>query len=279
MYRSIVAAYSGLSDPSALRRELEAAGVPAHQIHISTDREARAEATTTATTESREPRGFLDWLFGVPENDMTYYRESLDAGHTIVKVHVAAAQAETVSQVLDRYEPIDVHSEREREVAATGAQRTTGPGVAASTAAVGTAPRAGTTSTREAIPVVEEDIKVGKREVDRGGVRVRSYVVEQPFEELVRLRDETIRVERRPASGTAPAGADAFKERSFEVRERDEEPVVQKTARVREEVVVSKEEGERTERVRDKTRRTQVDVEKEPETAGTGPGDTRPRRR
>jgi stress response protein YsnF len=108
---------------------------------------------------------------------------------------------------------------------------------------------------------------------------VRSYVVEQPFEELVRLRDETVRVERRPASGMAPVGEDAFKERSFEVRERDEEAVVEKTARVKEEVVVSKDVGERTEKVRDKTRRTQVDVEKEPETVGSGPGNTaRPRR-
>ncbi|HEX2116376.1 MAG TPA: DUF2382 domain-containing protein [Alphaproteobacteria bacterium] len=112
------------------------------------------------------------------------------------------------------------------------------------------------------------------RSVERGGVRVRSYVVEQPFEELVRLRDETIRVERRPVSDTAPVGADAFKERSFEMRERDEEAVVQKSARVKEEVVVSKDVGERTEQVRDKVRRTQVNVEKEPETAGAAPAGT-----
>jgi uncharacterized protein (TIGR02271 family) len=267
MYRSIVAVYSNLSDALALRREIEQAGVPSSQIHISTE---QGTTGTTATAGTREPRGFLDWLFGIPESEMTYYHESLDAGRTIVKAHVPAAQAERVSQILDRYGPIDVHAEREQ-------MGTAGPVASGATRKTATTARAGSEATRESIPVVEEDIKVGKRSVERGGVRVRSYVVEQPFEELVRLRDETVRVERRPASGAAPVGPDAFKERSFEMRERDEEAVVQKSARVKEEVVVSKDVGERTEQVRDKVRRTQVDVEKEADLEHAGEG--RPRRR
>jgi uncharacterized protein (TIGR02271 family) len=282
MYRSIVAVYDRFSDGLALRRELEDAGIPANQIHMSTEDAPRADATTA--TEAREPRGFLDWLFGVPESEMTIYRDNLKAGRTIVKVHVADEQGDKVSQILDRHDPIDVHSDSEGETATTGVRTPSNPGVAGGTAAIGataragTAERAGSANTREAIPVVEEDVKVGKREVDRGGVRVRSYVVEQPFEELVRLRDETVRVERRPVSGAAPVDADAFKERSFEMRERDEEAVVQKSARVKEEVVVSKDVGERTEHVRDKTRRTQVDVEKESETVGTAGPTSRDRR-
>ena len=110
-------------------------------------------------------------------------------------------------------------------------------------------------------------MSVGKREVERGGVRVRSYVVETPVEESVRLRDETINVERRrvdrPASDIT---ADAFRERTIELTETDEEAVVAKTARVTEEVVISKDVTERTERVSDTVRRTEVDVEN---TAGT----------
>ena len=48
--------------------------------------------------------------------------------------------------------------------------------------------------------------------------------------------------------------------------ETDEEAVVAKTARVTEEVVISKDVTERTERVSDTVRRTEVDVEN---TAGT----------
>ncbi len=114
----------------------------------------------------------------------------------------------------------------------------------------------------EAIPVVEEDIRVGKRVVSRGGVRVRSYVLERPVEQDVTLRDERVQVERRPVdrpAGTVPA--EAFRERSIEVSATGEEAVVQKEARVVEEVVVRKEAEERTETVRDTVRKTEVEVE------------------
>src|SRR5437764_3366736 len=51
-----------------------------------------------------------------------------------------------------------------------------------------------------AIPVVEEQLKVGKREVQRGGVRVFSRVVETPVNESVNLREEHVNVERRPVN-------------------------------------------------------------------------------
>jgi hypothetical protein len=106
MYRSIVAVYSSLDDAPELRRELEDSGVPPSQVHISTE-----EQPVPATgLSAHEPRGFTDWLFGVPENDLSFFRESLEAGRSIVKVHVAADLAEKVSQVLDRYGPITVES-------------------------------------------------------------------------------------------------------------------------------------------------------------------------
>ncbi len=114
----------------------------------------------------------------------------------------------------------------------------------------------------EAIPIVEEDIRIGKRVVGRGGVRVRSYVLERPVEQDVTLRDERVEVERRPVdrpAGTVPA--DAFRERSIEVTATGEEAVVQKDARVVEEVVVRKDAQERTETVRDTVRKTEVEVE------------------
>ena len=50
----------------------------------------------------------------------------------------------------------------------------------------------------ETIPVVEERLRVGKRDVGLGRVRVRSYVVEEPVSADVRLREERVEVERRP---------------------------------------------------------------------------------
>jgi stress response protein YsnF len=86
-------------------------------------------------------------------------------------------------------------------------------------------------------------------------------VVERPVEENITLRDERVKVERRqPNDTTAAPLAGAFEERVVEVRETAEEPVVAKTARVVEEVVVGKEATERTETVKDTVRREEVEV-------------------
>jgi len=112
------------------------------------------------------------------------------------------------------------------------------------------------------VPIVEEELRVGKREVDRGGVRVDVDVEEVPVEEQVRLREETVRVERRAVDRpVSDADAATFQEGTFEVRETDEEAIVDKQARVVEEVVIDKDVEERTETIRDTVRRTDVDVE------------------
>ena len=113
-----------------------------------------------------------------------------------------------------------------------------------------------------AIPVVQEELKVGKREVQRGGVRVFSRVVETPVNESVNLREEHVSVERRPVDQPiSTADSTAFKEQSIELRERAEEAVVQKSARVVEEVVVGKEATQRQQNISDTVRHTEVQVE------------------
>ncbi|WP_019139917.1 YsnF/AvaK domain-containing protein [Noviherbaspirillum massiliense] len=112
------------------------------------------------------------------------------------------------------------------------------------------------------IPVVEEELRVGKREVQRGGVRVFQRVSERPVNESVTLREEHVNVERHPVDKPATeADLAAFKEGQVEMREMAEEPVVSKTARVVEEVQVGKEVTQRTEDVKDTVRRTDVEVE------------------
>jgi len=129
-----------------------------------------------------------------------------------------------------------------------------------------------------AIPVVEEELRVGTREVETGGVRVETRVEETPVQEQVTLRDEQVRVERRAVDQPVDATtiADAFREGTFEVRERDEEAVVDKQARVVEEVVINKDVDQRTETIQDTVRRTDVDVQDlsgQTRTTGTGVSD------
>jgi uncharacterized protein (TIGR02271 family) len=107
--------------------------------------------------------------------------------------------------------------------------------------------------------VKEEELKIGKRMVDNGTTR-RRYVVETPVERNLTLRGERVTIEpRQPISGVGAQGG-AFEERTVEVRETEEVPVVEKTARVVEEVAIRKEATERTETVRDTVRREEVEV-------------------
>lgn len=113
-----------------------------------------------------------------------------------------------------------------------------------------------------AIPVVQEQLKVGKREVQRGGVRVFSRVVETPVNESIGLREEHVNVQRRAVDEPiSTADSSAFKEQSIEMRETAEEAVVEKSARVVEEVTINKEVTQREQQINDTVRHTEVEVE------------------
>lgn len=112
------------------------------------------------------------------------------------------------------------------------------------------------------LPVIEEELQVGKREVQTGGVRVTNRVTETPVAEQVSLREEHVNVERRPVNRpVSDADAIAFREGTIEVSEKAEQAVVGKQARVVEEVVIDKQATERTQTVRDTVKRTDVEVE------------------
>jgi uncharacterized protein (TIGR02271 family) len=157
---------------------------------------------------------------------------------------VTTDDEDRASEILDRNGAIDI-DERAASWRAEGYR--SGPGE---------------TGKDHSIPVVREDLRVGKRAVHKGGVRVFNRVAEEPVEEQVRLREEHVRVERRPADRPATEADLRARDEVVEVTEMAEEPVVGKSARVVEEVVVRKDATERTETIRDTVRRTDVKVEK-----------------
>ena len=112
------------------------------------------------------------------------------------------------------------------------------------------------------IPIVEEELVVGKREVNRGGVRVYRRMVEIPVEESIQLREEHVTVERRPVDRAVTEQDLAFQGgHTIELTETAEEAVVGKSAYVVEEVHIGKQASERTERIHDTVRRTEVQLE------------------
>jgi uncharacterized protein (TIGR02271 family) len=256
------------------------------------------EGTTTGTTgTASHESGFLASLrnFFMPEEDRYGYAEGLRRGSYLVAVDTDDARADHVMDVLEEHGAIDMDEEEKRwrsegwrgyepSSTATAASGVTTGGLhmpqaadtklsGADVTGTGTTGIAGTTSTTgiggtmgtpgapgtsEAIPLAEETLRVGKRQINTGRVRVRTYVVETPVNETVHLREEHVEVERRPVDRPVTAGEDLFREREIEATTSREEPVVSKEARVREELVVHKSAEEREETVRDTVRRTEV---------------------
>lgn len=115
------------------------------------------------------------------------------------------------------------------------------------------------------IPVVQEHLKVGKREIEGGQVHVETKVREMPVQENVTLRQESVDVQRRPADRPLTARDEPFQERTIDVSAKSEQAVVAKEARVVEEVVVKKDVQQVTQPIRDTVKKTEVKVDRDKE--------------
>ncbi len=256
---TVVAVFSGDAAARAAANDLKSAGIGDNDIYISSETEAAAQTGYAETGSSHHHEGgFKGWwhrLFSGDDEytDRDYYQTAVGSGNVLLSVDTEEENTDEVVDILNRYSPIDIQEQAGSATANQGASNT---GYSDAQAV------AGQTNQSGSVPVVQEDLRVGKRSVVRGGVRVYTRVIEEPVEESVRLRDEKVRVQRQPVN--RPANENdlrAGEEQVIEVKEYAEEPVVSKEARVVEEVRVGKDATERTETVRDKVRRTEVEVE------------------
>jgi stress response protein YsnF len=193
---------------------------------------------------------------GVPEKDADAYAEGVRRGGSLVVARVHDNDADKAVDVMARHNPVRFED------------RQTDYAYDASAGAYSDA-QADENRTRYAdqttqrMQEIEEHLKVGKREVVRGGVRVHQVVDTETESETLRLRDETVRVDREAVNRTLTADeADAaFEDKTVELVERDEEAVVSKEAVVTGTVTVGKDVGVREETVSDQVRSTRVEVE------------------
>ncbi|WP_207479217.1 YsnF/AvaK domain-containing protein [Arenibaculum pallidiluteum] len=296
--RTIVALYDDHEDARRASDDLVAAGFSQTDIDIQGGALATAASGGTGAGFNAGSGWAGDFSggarvasltrLGVPQQDAEIYAEGVRRGGSLLIARVASADVDRALDVIERHGPVDLGSRAAsyREAGWTGYEAGSadyGVDEAAgeraryastlSDAAAGmrdvdagrTGTTAGTTAgvgDEEVIPVVEEELHVGKRQIERGSVRVRAHVVETPVEDRVTLRDETVTVERRAVDRpAAEIPADAFRERTIEVTETDEEAVVAKEARVREEVVVRKDVATETQEIRDTVRHTEVEIE------------------
>lgn len=107
----------------------------------------------------------------------------------------------------------------------------------------------------------EEQLKVGKRQVEAGGVRLRKIVRTETVNQPVELKREEVVVERVPATERRP-GDKAFKDEELYIPLCREEPVIEKEAHVREEVRARKDVTTERQNVSGQVRREDVDIKK-----------------
>jgi uncharacterized protein (TIGR02271 family) len=214
---------------------------------------------------------------GIPEEEAEYYTEGVRRGGTLVTVEAEDNMVDRVRDVMNRHNPVDVEERASqwRSSGWTGFDANAKPYTSDQMTSNRTNKMNRTVEAGEEVrmPVVEEELRVGKRQVQQGGVRVHTRVTERPVEEHVNLRQEHVSVERRPVDRPVGAGEiNAFEEGSVEVTEMGEEAVVDKRARVTEEVVVRKDVEQHDETVRDTVRRKDVEVEQTGRGAGGAMG-------
>ena len=267
--RTLTAFFRDRSDAEEATRDLIAAGIAESNVRLVPG----AESDNVAATDVDAGRGFWASLgdFFFPDEDRAVYAEGLRRGGYLVTVDaVTEAQHDKAVDILDDEGTIDVDEWADSwRAEGWSADKYTAD---STNAPLSTSAEQAARMTEDAfasdrsgdgnvIPVVEEQLRVGKRDVNAGNVRVRSYVVETPVSETVTLRDENVAVERRSVDRPLTDADAAFQDRTIEAEEHREEAVVLKDARVKEEVVLKKTEGQRTETVDDSVRHTKVEVE------------------
>lgn len=280
MAQTVIGMFESSSKAQEAVQELVDAGIKRDKIDVSANSSANSSYSSSSVSGNDDNESgvskFFKSLFGDNDDDADKYTHVASRSQSIVTVHAQSGdEAERVADILDDNGAVDVDEHASKMGYSTGAKTSGTDYIAGATAAGATTDYTGTTgytgtnltgdtATGETnkIPIIEENLAVGKREVETGGVRLRSRIVERPVEESVRLREERVNVERttvdRPATA---ADFENFKEKDVEMVERAEVPVVSKEARVVEEVSIGKEVEERSETISDTVRKTEVDVE------------------
>lgn len=272
-YSTLAAIYETPAAAKAAAAELVSAGFNRDDMKLfPTDTDDADNAGTTrssSSTTSDDRGGFFSWLFGKdqPEAEVTHYSERFEKGNSALSLRVEDARHDEAADILERHSPIDVDQQSDTQQPGT---MSTTSAAGMSTAAVGSTaapmPMASTARATDgdgSLQLVEEKLSIGKRQVQGGRVRLRTYTVETPVSETIRLRDEKISIERRASTGDVKLGTDPFKERTIELTESCEEAVVSKNVRVKEEVVVGKQSVDRDQVVSDTVRHTEVDVDRD----------------
>jgi len=255
MDQTIIGVFESESKARGAEDALRGAGFSDVEIR-NKEPSATGQQTTGAEREEGGITGFFRHLFGSDDHpDVSHYSDSAERGRWIVIAYAESdTEADRAQAILEDSGAIDIDEDQDEMRGETSASQSSGGNNRDLDIADGAA--------NTTIPVVEEQLQVGKRAVERGHVRIYTRTTERPVEQAVNLREQHILIERRPVDRAATsAELSGDQDRVLEIRTIAEEPVVAKTARVVEEVEIGRDTTEHTETIRDTVRRRDVEVE------------------
>lgn len=239
-YERIVAFYDRTEKAQEAARALKSSGFVSSDISVLND--------DSLSDKDVHDGSFWQRLFGrnVSDQESAIYRRTIDSGGAALTLRTPDTEVERAMKILNVHGPMNLHD----RFASTSAQATS----AAETAAVD--------GVEEVVRLAEEQLDIGKRQITTGKSRIRRFITEKPVQQQITLHEEHCEVARREVNDPSLAKDIDWKDRIIEVVETSEQPVVTKTARVAEEVVIRRRGSDRVETVRDTVRRQQLEVER-----------------
>jgi uncharacterized protein (TIGR02271 family) len=256
-YEKIVTLYDTADHGEAARRNLEAAGFAPSEMSMINNK-----TLALGGDKLREP-GLWHRLFGrdIQQYEATVYGRSVESGGVVLTVRVPETDVAKATRILNAHQAIDLRRRAEQEgLLATASAPAPKSAVAPPPPA--TLAAAGAVSGEEVLSLAEEQINVGKRMVQEGTTRIRRFITETPVEAQVTLHEEHARVLRRATTDPNYIQNIDWTEKTIEIKEMAEEPVITKSVHITEEVVIQKEGSDHVKTLRDKVRRQQVEVER-----------------
>lgn len=267
---TIVTMFSNISLAEGAKRNLIKAGFLDDDIDIISGERLRTEGH-----EARHP-GFWQRLFGntLEEDQAEVYEDAMRTGGVVLSLRADEDELPRALGILDAHEeltersaalPDDYAPDDGLTAPASGTLQENGAidPLHTDSAHRGTARTAltGDESDEDVLRLAEERLEVGKRLVSEGSTRVRRYTVTDRVSENVSLHEQHAEIFRRPVNETGSPDQVDWSEKTVEVEETHEQPVVNKTAQIIEEVVLRKEASDRVETINDSVRRQEVDID------------------
>ena len=272
MATTLVGIYDDLAQAQKAVQQLSQAGIKQGDISIASNDGGKGYTSyggansrdyTTGSSIGNNVSSFFSSIFGtdVNEDELDIYSEAVRRGSAVVVVDTDDKMGERAAEILNQHNAVDV-DRRAAQYRASGYNKFDAQAPLYNAEQTQTETRNYANQGEVALPVIEEQLRVGKRAVQRGGIRVHTRMTETPVEETVNLREEKVTVDRRPVDREfSDADRATLNKGDFTVTTKGEEAVVSKESRVVEEVVVGKNVTERQETVRDTVKRTDVEVE------------------